>query len=175
MFGKYGIVCKKTIDDWKQENPGVWNTLDPEDLPEEYFVKVEYGQKKSKRMYYKLPDGSELVAKYNAAGKYRMTDLIKGDGIDRSWLNQRFYYQRIITREYFHIYKKISQVIDVKTNEVMVTYVDYATDILPIGLIGDRLSDYKFWMQKKSCDSEGFNESRVMFNGLKYTITTGGN
>jgi hypothetical protein len=169
-----GLFVEKTIDDWKQENPGVWNTLHPEDLPEEYFVKVEYGQKKSKRMYYKLPDGSELVAKYNAAGKYRMTDLIKGDGIDRSWLNQRFYYQRIKTGMFFHIYKEVLQIIDFKTNQAMVAYVDYATDIPPIGLIGDRFSDYKFWMQKSSCQSDNNYLLSKKFNGYMNDIENGG-
>jgi hypothetical protein len=167
-------LLKKTIDEWKQENPGVWNMLDPEKLPEEYFVKVEYGQKKDKRMYYKLPDGSELVAKYNAAGKYRMTDLIKGGGIDRSWLNQRFYYQRIKTGMFFHIYKEVLQIIDFKTNQAMVAYVDYATDIPPIGLIGDRFSDYKFWMQKSSCQSDNNYLLSKKFNGYMNDIENGG-
>jgi hypothetical protein len=139
-----GLFVEKTIDEWKRENPGVWNTLDPEDLPEKYFVKVEYGQKKSKRMYYKLPDGTELIARYDSAGKYMMTDLRKGDGVYRSWLNQRFYHQRTKNKLSFHIYKEVLQIFDIKSNQVMATYIDYATDIPPIGLIGDRFDDYKF-------------------------------
>jgi hypothetical protein len=168
-----GLFVKKTIDDWKQENPGVWNTLDPEDLPEEYFVKVEYGQKKSKRMYYKLPDGSELVAKYNAAGKYMMTDLRKGDGIYRSWLNKRFYRETKKTKMLFHMYKEETKVIDFDTGQIVVSFVDYATDIPPIGLIGDRLSDYKFWMQKTTCNDDGYNEKQIEFNGLKRQLSKG--
>jgi hypothetical protein len=169
-----GMYQEKAIDEWKKENPGVWETLDPEKLPEEYFVKVKHGQNKSKRMFYRLPDGTELIAHYDAAGKYMTTDMIRGDSVRRSWLNQRFYWEVVKTRMFFHVYKREMRIIDTKTGQVIVSYVDYATDILPIGIGSDRLSDYKFWMQKSSCESSGHYERSIKFNGLMEQLTNGG-
>ncbi|MCU7873326.1 MAG: hypothetical protein KZQ91_11325 [Candidatus Thiodiazotropha sp. (ex Lucinoma borealis)] len=169
-----GFFQDKTLDEWKAENPGVWETLDPEKFPDEYFVKVEHGWKKDKDMYYRLPDGTELIAKYDSGGKYMMTNMIMGDGVYRKWLNQSIFYEMIKTRILFHIYKEESKIIDYKTKKVIARYIDYATDIPPIGLIDDKLSDYKFWMQKASCESSGDQRNYKIFNDLKNKLTNGG-
>lgn len=165
-----GIYHKKSIDDWKKENPGVWETLGPEIFPEEYFVKVKHGREKSKRKYYKLPDGTELIARYDIAGKHNYTDMVKGDGVMRFWLNQRFYSEYVKTNMFFHVLKKENRIVDLKTGEVIVTHIDYKTDIQPIGLGSNRLSNYKFWMQKKSCQSGGKYEQSMTFNSLERHI-----
>jgi hypothetical protein len=59
---------------------------------------------------------------------------------------------------------------DFKTNEVLALHVYYSTDIPPIGLIGDRLSDYKFWMQKNGCNSGNYDLSKK-FNSLIQRFT----
>jgi hypothetical protein len=168
-----GLFVEKELEAWKEENPGVWETLHPEKLPEKYFVKAKHGRKKTKQMYYRLPDGTELIAKYDSVGKYKWTDMIVGDGVDRQWLNQRFYYEKLKTNILFHIYKRESKIIDYKTKIVIARHIDYATDIPPIGLIDDKLSDYKFWMQKASCKLSGRN-SYQMFTSLMIKMTYGG-
>jgi hypothetical protein len=165
-----GLYHEKSIDDWKNENPGVWDTLGPEKLPEEYFVKVKHGRERSKSKYYKLPDGTELIARYDIVGKHKYTDMVKDDGIMRFWLNQRFYTEYVDTNMLFHVLKEENRIVDYKTGEVIVTHVDYRTDIQPIGLGTDRLSDYKFWMQKASCQSGSKRKHSIEFNSIENHI-----
>jgi hypothetical protein len=87
---KAGLFIEKTVEEWKKENPGVWEILDAEKFLEENMDRVEYGREESKRVYYKLNNGIELIARYDVAGEYLMTDMIMADGIDRVWLNERF-------------------------------------------------------------------------------------
>ncbi|MES9830207.1 MAG: hypothetical protein ABW201_18255 [Candidatus Thiodiazotropha sp.] len=77
---KAGFFQDKALEEWKTGNPGVWETLSMHALPEEYFVKEKHGQKRRKRRFYRLPDGTELIAHYNLAGKHGSTSMIRGDG-----------------------------------------------------------------------------------------------
>ena len=165
-----GLFIEKTVDEWKKENPGVWETLDAEKLPEGDIEKVEYGRKEAKRVYYRLHNGTKLVARYDVAGKYLITDMIMEDGIDRTWLNERFYYERRNELLLFHVVKKVKYLKDIQTKEILATYIDYTTDIPPIGLIGNRLSDYKFWMQKKRCSPDNYKLSK-QFGSLVQKLT----
>jgi hypothetical protein len=165
-----GLYHEKSIDDWKKENPGVWETLGPEKFPEEYFVKVEHGRERSKSKYYKLPDGTELIAEYDVVGSYMYTDMVKDDGFMRFWLNQRFFVEYVDTDMLFHVQKKENRIIDYKTGEVLVTHVDFRTDIKPIGGGALRLSDYKFWMQKASCQTGSERKQSIEFNTIQNYI-----
>ena len=160
-----GFTQFKTLSQWKQENPGVWETLGPENLPDEYLVEIKKGQKNSERRIYKLPDGTKLVAEYNIAGKYKFTDMIRHDGKLRFYLNQRFFWESIDTLYPFHIIKTEDRIIDFKNNEILAKYVDYKTDIPAIGLGGNSLDDYKIWMQKRSCEKD--RKSKGLFTSLE--------
>ncbi|MCU7890867.1 MAG: hypothetical protein KZQ78_04305 [Candidatus Thiodiazotropha sp. (ex Ustalcina ferruginea)] len=50
-----GFFQDKTLDEWKAENPGVWDTLGADKLPEEYLVKVKYGEKIVKDAFISCP------------------------------------------------------------------------------------------------------------------------
>ncbi|MCU7847952.1 MAG: hypothetical protein KZQ89_08070 [Candidatus Thiodiazotropha sp. (ex Lucinoma kastoroae)] len=163
-----GFFQDKTLDEWKVENPGVWDTLSFEALPEEYFVKENHGQKRSKERIYRLPDGTELIADYDLAGKHITTLMLREDGKQRYWINQGFYWETIWTKHLFHIREWEERIVDMKTGEVLARYVDLGTNIPPIGIGGNSLSDYKFWMQKKSCG--GGKESKKIFRELKRQI-----
>ncbi|MES9987280.1 MAG: hypothetical protein ABW077_05145 [Candidatus Thiodiazotropha endolucinida] len=149
---KAGFFQDMTIDEWKAENPGVWETLSFEALPEEYFVKENHGQKRSKERIYRLPDGTELIADYNLAGKHITTLMLRGDGKQRYWLNQRFFWETVWTKHFFHVREWEERIVDFETGEVLARYVDFKTNIPPIGIGGSSLGDYKFWMQKGSCE-----------------------
>ncbi|MCU7890866.1 MAG: hypothetical protein KZQ78_04300 [Candidatus Thiodiazotropha sp. (ex Ustalcina ferruginea)] len=115
-----------------------------------------------------MPDGTELIARYDIAGKYIATDMLRGDRVSRYWINQRFYWETIWTKHLFHVREWEERIVDIKTGEVLAQYVDLGTNIPPIGIGGNSLSDYKFWMQKKSCG--GGNESKKSFRELKSLI-----
>lgn len=144
-----GLTILKTLEQWKKENPGVAKTLNSEpgkSLPAAYLIKTE-GSKR----YYLLPNGTELTANYDNGGKYMFTDMMLSDGTRAYWLNQRFFSVRKNTRYWFYIEKNEEQIIDMKTNRILAKVIEFRTNILPIGIGSNRLSDYKFWMKKSSC------------------------
>ncbi|MEW7973904.1 MAG: hypothetical protein AB2777_20835 [Candidatus Thiodiazotropha endolucinida] len=162
-----GFYQDKTLDEWKAGNPGVWETLSFEALPEEYFVRVEHGREKSKDRYYLLPDGTELIAHYNPAGKHSTTRIVRDDGKTRYWLNQRFFWETVWTKHFFHVREWEERIVDFETGEVLARYVDFKTSIPPIGIGGSSLGDYKFWMRKRSCVSGPTMSEKIRFNDLK--------
>ncbi|MEW8042618.1 MAG: hypothetical protein AB2789_13235 [Candidatus Thiodiazotropha endolucinida] len=162
-----GFFQDKTLEEWKAENPGVWETLSFETLPEEYFVSVEHGREKSKDRYYLLPDGTELIAHYNPAGKHSTTRIVRDDGKTRYWLNQSFFWETVWTKHFFHVREWEERIVDFETGEVLARYVDFKTSIPPIGIGGSSLGDYKFWMRKRSCVSGPTMPEKIRFNDLK--------
>jgi hypothetical protein len=149
-----GFTQYKTLDQWKQENPGIWETLGSENLPDKYLVEVNKGQKKSERRIYKLPDGTKLVAEYDIAGKYKFTDMIRHDGKQRYYLNQRFYWEGIETKLPFHILKEEDRIVDFDNDEILAKYVDYSSDNALIGVGANSFADYKIWMHKNHCEKD---------------------
>ncbi|MCU7937273.1 MAG: hypothetical protein KZQ99_20830 [Candidatus Thiodiazotropha sp. (ex Dulcina madagascariensis)] len=163
-----GFFQDKTLEVWKQENPGVWETLAADKLPEEYLVRVKHGREKSKDHFYRLPDGTELIAHYDLAGKHSTTRMVRDDGHSRYWLNQRFYWETVWTKHLFHVREWEERIVDLKTGEVLARYVDFGTNIPPIGIGGNSLGDYKIWMQKSSCEKDV--QSRLAFAVLQKSI-----
>ncbi|MES9830208.1 MAG: hypothetical protein ABW201_18260 [Candidatus Thiodiazotropha sp.] len=54
------------------------------------------------------------------------------------------------------------------TGEVIARYVDFRTNIAPLGIGSSDLSDYKFWMYKDSCESD--YHSKGLFNEFHHFI-----
>ncbi len=119
-----GFDQYKTLDEWKQENPGVAETLSP------------------------------------ITG---VRSTFKGNR-ERYLLNQRFAWDIIRTPHWFHIYEKEERILDTQTGEIMAKYMDFGTNIPPLGLGGSRLSDYKFWMQKRSCERDSSSQNKISSN-----------
>ncbi|MBT2997455.1 MAG: hypothetical protein B6D72_12975 [gamma proteobacterium symbiont of Ctena orbiculata] len=163
-----GFFQDKTLDEWKAENPGVWETLSMHALPEEYFVKQKHGQERSKRRFYQLPDGTELIAHYNLAGEHDSTRMLRDDGKNRYWLNQRFYWETVWTKHLFHVREVEDRIVDIKNGNAIARYVDFRTNISPLGIGTSDLSDYKFWMYKKSCGTK--RHSRKYFSEFMHLI-----
>jgi len=160
----------KTVEQWKMENPGVWETLDRNKLPEEYLVKVKSGSKKSSSRYYALPDGTELVALYDNGGKYMYTKIVSNDGIRRSWVNQRFIYE--VERDgsfLFYVRKFEERIVDSQTGKAIAVYIDYTTNISSMSLGANSLKDYKFWLKKDTCDE--YQNERKIFSEFLHLIT----
>lgn len=124
-----GVDIYKTLDEWKQDNPGVAETLTPID-----------------------------------------SDSTRNGNITSFQLNQRFSRDIIITHYWFHIYKKEDRIIDTRTREMLANNVDFATNIPPLGLSGNDLSDYKFWMQKRSCEDDNARPLERKYRLFKHLI-----
>ncbi|MCW8943468.1 MAG: hypothetical protein OQL27_01770 [Sedimenticola sp.] len=167
-----GFFVTKSIEEWKKENPGVWGTLDSEYIPEKYLLRTEKGRKMVKRLYYKLPDGLEVVAYYDSAGKYMFTKFVDDTLRSKVWLNWRFYKTNNESKLHFHILRTEKQVLDRLTGDTLAKHIDFRTDILPIGL-ANSLRDIKFWMQRDSCPNVKENSTHVKFNGFVQAIEQG--
>ena len=167
-----GFTQYKTLDQWKQENPGVWETLGSENLPDKYLVEVKKGQKKSERRIYKLPDGTKLVAHYDIAGKYNYTNIVRADKKLRFYLNQRFFWETFETKYPFHILKKEDRIVDLENEAIIASFIDFVMDIQPIGLGANSFSDYKLWMQKNHCEKD--LKSQGMFVSFMESINDKG-
>jgi len=125
-----GFKQFKALNEWKQENPGVAETLTPISGVRSTF------------------DGSR----------------------ERYQLNQRFVWDIIRKRHLFHIIEKEERVVDVKNDEILARYVDFMTDIPPIGWGANSLSDYKIWIQKRSCELDSSRPFEKKFRLFKYLV-----
>ena len=124
-----GFTVYKTLDQWKQENPGVAETLVPIENP----------------------------------------PLIRKDGVDWYFLNQRFAWAVKWEDKGLHIQRREERIVDRETGEVLAQYVDFRTDIPPFGLGTRRSGAYKLWMMKGSCErGVGQITKPVRFEFSKY-------
>ncbi len=92
---------------------------------------------------------------------------------ERYLLNQRFAWDIIRTDHRFHIREREERIVDTQTGEVLARYVDFDTDIPAIGLGANRLSDYKIWMMKGSCEKGDGLRTKPMnfeFNKFMYLV-----
>lgn len=148
----------KTLDQWKAENPGVFETLDANHLPEEYRVKSDNSYLKESE--YLLPDGTKLIANYYKYNKgeevLAFVEYKKPDGSYGYQLNERF---RSALKErgpfLFNQWKIEKTLVDTKTDEVLARYVDFFSGD---GRIGGE-PPLRFWLQEGYCkrDHKGYS------------------
>ena len=84
--------------------------------------------------------------------------------LTRVALNQRFAWDTVTSRHWFHIVQRDERIVDTRTGETLAQYTDFVTDIPPIGIGADSLGDYKFWMRKRSCETGRSMPQQMMFN-----------
>jgi len=125
-----GFTVNKTLDQWKDENPGIAETLHP-------------------------TDGAPSTKVGNTT-TYS--------------LNQRFNWEITETPQWFHIRKQDERIVDKKTGEILAQYIDFNTDIPPLGLGIKRSGAYKLWMMKGSCEHGMWPEKQIKFNGYYTAI-----
>ena len=141
-----GFWNYKTLDQWKRENPGVFETLAMDHIPSEY--RTEYDK-------YVLPDGTVLEARHsNITKKISSVRLERPDGSHGYRLNERF---STITHQKQPIPGLITTVInrvlvDTETNEVMAKEVNVGTNPGNLFVTG---KGYKFWLKMTPCLSHG--------------------
>lgn len=117
----YGFREFKSLEQWKQENPGVAETLVP----------IER-------------DNREMI-----------------EGREFLHLNARFDWQREYRNVFLSVRKRIEQLVDIETGEVLAEYVEYTAGrhIMRGGLLA-----YKFWLFKPSCYAAGTRNDGLEFN-----------
>ncbi len=168
-----GLTINKTLDEWKQENPGVAETLNPiPDITQRQFLVKEEGLEKT----YQLPDGSHLRALYDVNRYYIHTTIKRSDGTSASWLNQRFISEHRENNTWYIVRKKEDRIVDILTGEVVVKSVDFDTDLHNPFVKSESIRDLKMWMKIRSCEKgknskwvvngDSFYELRDKFNFL---------
>ena len=141
-----GFFVRKTLEQWKQENPGVMETLSLAHLPEQYRI-GNHPLFKNHRMY-QLPDGTLLRAFFDVKDQLMFVEYKKPDGESGVQLNERF--RRMRKHEgpgLLKLSREEHVLIDIGTNEVLARQVDFrqATEGKIWGVAGD--SGWKFWFQ----------------------------
>ena len=125
-----GFTINKTLEQWKDENPGIADTLHP-------------------------TDGAPSTKVGNTT-TYS--------------LNQRFNWEITQISHWFHIRKQDERIVDKKTGEILAQYIDFNTDIPPLGLGIKRKGAYKIWMMKGACEQVGNNLPKRRFNEFSHLI-----
>ncbi len=130
-----GFIGCKTFQEWRQQNPGVAETLTP--ITKNNFITI--------------------------------------NNITRSQLNRRFVSTTKTTRLWYILQKKYNRIVDNKTGEVLVKYVDFYTGLSnPVLTSKTRLRDFKIWMNIKSCEQPGNKANKKEFSDYKYRIKYNG-
>lgn len=123
-----GYTQHKTLDEWKNENPGVAETLEASENTKP------------------VRDGNRL----------------------RYVLNQRFSWDIIRSNHALYIREREERIVDTKTEEVLARYVDFDTDIAPIGIGGKNST--KFWLAYRSCEVGKIMPEKLKFNGYRQSV-----
>jgi hypothetical protein len=159
-----GLTVYKTIEEWKRENPGVAETLNSNPQVSqsqyEYLVKNEHLDR-----FYRLPDDTELVARYDVKKNYMYTEMQRKDGSTASWLNQRFIWESRKSMAWYIVRRNEELIIDSKTNEVIAKFVDFDTTAPnnPVETGGaESWRDYVSFLKISSC------ENQEHYNGIKF-------
>lgn len=142
-----GFFVYKTVDRWKEQNPGVMATLSMAHLPEQYRVAPDSSFPNDRR--YQLPDGTLLHARFSRNGTGLLyVEYKNADGESGTQLNERFRYSRRTEGPgLIKLSREEYVVTDIKTNEVLARQVDFrqTTKGKIWGGLGD--SAWKFWFQ----------------------------
>ena len=164
-----GFVVHKTLDQWKQENPGVAETLIPSKVPEQYLIESEHD---GRVKHYRLPDGMEVTARFWAGGKSQGADFKRPDDTKGYWLNQRFIWETKRTQGLL-VGKVDERVVDRKTGEIVAQYIDFASHP-PWRTDGEWFllnpQNWKFWLGRESCKRAGQNLPKKRFNEFYHLI-----
>ena len=161
-----GFKIYKTIDQWKHENPGIAETLNPDpNISQQAYLK-EY---KNSRRIFLLPNGTELVASYDDGGeKYRYTSMTRSDGTRAYWLNQRFTEETVVSQVWDIVQKRAEQIIDTQSGEVLAETVEFNTSMKnPFVQPAKQWRDYKIWLGIRSCELYG-NKQNWLVNDASY-------
>ena len=151
-----GFFVYKTLDQWKEQNSGVIESLSLAHLPDQYRIDNDPLFRNHRR--YLLPDGTLLTARFDVRDRLMYVEYKKTDGETGVQLNERL--------RRAHKYDgpgliKLSRdeyvLIDIGTNEVLAREVNFQQSTK--GKIWSTLNDsgWKFWFQSYArCDPKNF-------------------
>jgi hypothetical protein len=140
-----GFFQYKTIDQWKEQNPRVIDTLSIAHLPERYLVAES---KPTNVRKYRLPDGTSLHAYFDVRNSLMFVEYKKTDGESGLQLNERlreaYKYDepgllKVARSEYI--------LVDIGTDEVLARQVDFRQATKNTIRNSFEESGWKFWFQ----------------------------
>jgi hypothetical protein len=160
-----GFTVYKTLDEWKQENPGEWETLNRD--PEKTKLKAYLVKNEPDDRLYRLPDGTELFTHYYRDGDIS-TSIKRSDGTKGYWLNQRFSWFAKYSKAWHIVSKKDERIVDNKTGEVIAQRIDFSASSGRL-YNANKLSDYKIWFEVNSCFRDEDRETKWLVNGEAFS------
>jgi hypothetical protein len=143
-----GFFVYKSVDKWKELNPGVFETLSLAHLPPE-ASRIEFDSNNDRK--YRMADGTIFRALFDTRNELMWVEYKKPDGETGYRLNERFRYLRSsqgpgalkLSREEYVVFDSV-------TNEVMARQVDFRMGTK--GKIWNTLNDsgWKVWFSSDS-------------------------
>lgn len=159
-----GFWVYKSLDQWKGENPGVFETLSVAHLPEDRRVVVDSNDKSGKgsNRKYQLVDGTILLAYFDVKDELMYVEYKKPDGESGTQVNERFRHILKIDYPWLVKVRRVEHVIkDALTDSVLSREIDFVQTTRGKFSIGGEDS-WKFWLQSnESCAKEKFRIGRV--------------
>jgi len=160
-----GFIIYKTLDEWKLENQGVAQTLNPD--PEKSSIKAYWVKTDARGRHYLLPDGTELVAHYYRDGDIS-TNIKRPDGTKGYLLNQRFAWVTKYAKVWHIIRITDERIVDLKTGEIIAREVDFSASAGRL-YNANKLSDYKIWFEASSCFKDEDRETKWLVKGEDFS------
>jgi len=128
-----GFWVYKTPEEWRDENPGVLETLSVSHLPEEYrepkraeWVKCNGMSVARSDWFYVLPDGTCLKTRPDQEGKIGYVKFASPDGTHGFQLNERIRWSWKFGDRIPFIGRITQEVVDFKTNTVLARHVGFS-------------------------------------------------
>jgi len=148
-----GFWIYKTLNQWKDENPGVIENLE-RIPPRQYLTKTQHTFLGTRVDQYLLPNDLNLDAYYDGRNQLTFVIIKKNGNQEGYWLNQRFNWvsENIPSRILDNLTRHEEIIMDSKDNTEIARLVNYGSHGSKSGL--------DFWMFIKGCPNANNDASK---------------
>ena len=159
-----GLFVYKTVDRWKELNPGVFETLSLTHLPEDRRIELDRKDFSSdgRNRKYRMADGTTLLAYFDVKNELMFVEYKKPDGESGYQLNERFRYTRKTqSPDIIKLSREEYVVTDIATDEVLARQVNFKQSTKGRFQSGGE-GWWKFWLQSdQGCSKDKFPDGGI--------------
>jgi len=171
-----GFFVSKTVDRWKELNPGVLETLSLTHLPEDRRIELDGNDFSGggRNRKYRMADGTTLLAHFNVRNELMYVTYKKPDGESGYQLNERFRYTRKTRNpDLIKLSREEYVVTDIAPDEVLARQVNFKQSTKGSFQSGGE-DWWKFWLQSgQGCSKDKFPDGGIhrYINSLRTDCT----
>ena len=159
-----GLFVYRTVDRWKELNPGVLETLSLTHLPEDRRIELDRNDFSSngRNRKYRMGDGTTLLAYFDVRNELMFVEYKKPDGESGYQLNERFRYTRKTQGpDLLKLLREEYVVSDIATDEVLARQVNFKQSTKGSFQSGGE-DWWKFWLQSgQGCSKDKFSDGGI--------------